>query len=145
MMRYLLYETDAEKTTLRKEVEFLESYIRLMKLRFSEKVRITLNVPKTVPEISIPPFLFVSFIENAFKHGISYKNESFVSIDLILGNDRLLFVTKNSKTDAGSSNDFSGVGIENTRKRLDLLYGKSYHLDIIDNDDLFTVNLSLPI
>ncbi|MCX6250934.1 MAG: histidine kinase [Bacteroidetes bacterium] len=145
MMRYLLYETETEKTTLKKEVEFLESYVKLMKLRFSEKVRITLNIPEKVPDVSIPPFLFISFIENAFKHGISYRNESFIEVDLILGKDRLLFVAKNSKTDKEGVKDFYGIWIENTRKRLDLLYGTNYHLDIIDNDDLYTVNLSLPL
>ena len=145
MMRYLLYETETEKTTLKKEVEFLESYINLMKLRFSEKVRITMNLPAVVPEASIPPFLFTSFIENAFKHGISYKNESFITIDLIPGQERLIFIVKNSKNDNKQIGEFSGIGIENTRKRLDLLYGDKYHLDIIDNADLFTVNLSVPI
>ena len=145
MMRYLLYETETEKTTLVREVEFLESYINLMKLRFNEKVVITLNIPESIPEKTIPPFIFTSLIENAFKHGISYKDESFISIDLIIGDDRLLMVVKNSKTDNNQIKDFSGIGIENTRKRLDLLYGNDYHLDIVDNKDLFTVNLSIPL
>ena len=145
MMRYLLYETETEKTTLIKEVEFLESYINLMKLRFNEKVIITLNIPETIPAKTIPPFIFTSLIENAFKHGISYKDESFINIDLIIGDDRLLMVVKNSKTDNSQLKDFSGIGIENTKKRLDLLYGNKYHLDIVDNKDLFTVNLSIPL
>ena len=145
MMRYLLYETETEKTTLKKEVEFLESYINLMKLRFNERVRISLNLPTVIPDISIPPFLFISFIENAFKHGVSYKNESFITIDLIPGKDRLLFVAKNSKTEKPRMDEFSGIGIENSRKRLDLLYGDKYHLDIIDSEELFTVNLSVPV
>jgi hypothetical protein len=145
MMRYLLYETESEQTTLKKEIEFLESYVNLMKLRYSEKVKINLNLPGTVPDASIPPFLFTSFIENAFKHGISYKNESFITIDLTFGNERLLFAVKNSKTDKSHINEFSGIGIENTRKRLALLYGNNYHLDVIDNEDLFTVNLSIPL
>ncbi len=145
MMRYLLYETETEQTTLKKEVEFLESYINLMKLRFSDKVRISLNLPAVIPDASIPPFLFTSFIENAFKHGVSYKSESFITIDLIPGKDRLLFVSKNTKTEKTRMNEFSGIGVENTRKRLDLLYGNEYHLDIIDNEDLYTVNLSIPL
>ncbi|MCX6243472.1 MAG: histidine kinase [Bacteroidetes bacterium] len=145
MMRYLLYETETEKTTLKKEVEFLESYINLMRLRFSEKVRITLNLPAIVPDAFIPPFLFTAFIENAFKHGISYRNESFITIDLIPGKERLLFVVKNSRSNHNGGGEFSGIGIENTRKRLDLLFGDAYHLDIIDTEELFTVNLSIPI
>jgi hypothetical protein len=145
MMRYLLYETETEKTTLKKEIEFIESYIKLMKLRFNERVKISLNLPSVVPEKTIPPFIFTSLIENAFKHGISYKDESFIDIDLILGEGRLLLIIKNSKTENIRNEEFSGIGIENTRKRLDLLYGPNYHLDIIDNINLFTVNLSVPI
>jgi hypothetical protein len=82
MMRYLLYETETENTTIKKEIEFLESYIKLMKLRFNERVKIVLNLPTIIPERTIPPFLFTSLIENAFKHGISYREESFIDIDL---------------------------------------------------------------
>ena len=145
MMRYLLYETETEKTTLIREVEFLESYINLMKLRFNERVSITLNLPSSIPEKTIPPFIFTSLIENAFKHGISYKDESFINIDLIIDEERLLLVIKNSKTDKSQVEKFSGIGIENTRKRLELLYGTNYHLDIVDDKDLFTVNLSVPL
>jgi hypothetical protein len=145
MMRYLLYETETEKTTLLREVEFLESYINLMKLRFNEKVIITLNLPESIPERSIPPFIFTSLIENAFKHGISYMDKSFINIDLIIGEERLLLVVKNSKADQNQIKEYSGIGIDNTRKRLELLYGNNYHLDIIDNEDLFTVNLSIPL
>jgi len=145
MMRYLLYETETEQTTLKKEVEFLESYIDLMKLRFNEKVNISMHMPVVIPEVSIPPFLFTSFIENAFKHGISYRHESFITIDLIPGSSRLLFVVKNSKNETKPVDEFSGIGIENTRKRLTLLYENNFHLDIIDNEDLFTVNLSIPL
>jgi len=145
MMRYLLYETETEKTTLLREIEFLESYISLMKLRFNEKVIIRMNLPATVPEKFIPPFIFTSLIENAFKHGISYVDKSFIDIDLILDEQRLLLVIKNSKTDKGHTEEFSGIGIENTRKRLELLYGINYLLEINDSNDLFTVTLSIPL
>ena len=145
MMRYLLYETEAEKTTIKKEIEFLESYVNLMKLRFNEKVRITMNIPVVVPEKQLPPLIFTSLIENAFKHGISYVDKSFITIDLVFGEDRMLLVVKNSKPVTGRVNEFSGIGLENTRKRLALLYGSGYHMDIIDSNDQFTVNLSIPI
>jgi hypothetical protein len=145
MMRYLLYETESENTTLKKEVEFIESYVNLMRLRFSERVRITLDLPTQIPDLNIPPFLFTGFIENAFKHGISYRKDSYISIGLAPGTDRLLFSIRNSRADRSPGKDFSGIGIENTRKRLDLLYGNRYHLDIIDNDDSFTVHLTIPV
>jgi len=145
MMRYLLYETETEKTTLKKEIEFLESYINLMELRFNEKVKIVLNIPEVIPDKTIPPFIFTSLIENAFKHGISYKDESFINIDLVISDELLVLVVKNSKTDNNRNEEFSGIGIENTRKRLELLYGTKYSFDITDNDDFFIVNLSVPI
>ncbi len=145
MMRYLLYETKTEKTSLKKEIEFLESYMDLMKLRFSEKVRISYHFQTSVPDSTLPPFLFTSFIENAFKHGISYKDQSFIDISMTTGDQRLLLVVRNSKTESSRENKTSGIGIDNSRKRLDLLYGTAYHLDIIDNPDQFTVNLSIPL
>jgi hypothetical protein len=145
MMRYLLYETDTEKTTLIREVEFLESYINLMKLRFSEKVRITLRLPESLPEKTIPPFMFTSLVENAFKHGISYVDESFIDIDLTISKDRLQLTVKNSKADQYKIKEYSGIGIENTRKRLALLFDNKFTLDIIDGKNLFTVNLSIPL
>jgi hypothetical protein len=145
MMRYLLYETATDKTTLKREVEFLESYINLMKLRFNEKVKIGVNLPSSIPDITLPPFIFISIIENAFKHGISYRDESFISIDLILLKEKLLLIVNNSKIEKTQRADFSGIGIENTRKRLNLIYGNNYSLNITDKKDLFTVNLSIPL
>jgi hypothetical protein len=145
LMRYLLYETETGKTTLKREVEFLESYIKLMKLRFNEKVIIKLNLPSHIPDKKIPPFIFTSLIENAFKHGISYTDESFINIDIVIDSEKLLLVVKNSKTEKKQIGKFSGIGIENTRRRLELLYGNNYTLDIIDNKELFIVNLSIPL
>jgi LytS/YehU family sensor histidine kinase len=140
-----LYETETEKTSLIREVEFLESYINLMKLRFNEKVRINLNLPASLPDKTIPPFMFTSLVENAFKHGISYMDESFISIDMTISEGQLHLVVKNSKADQNQIKEYSGIGIGNTRKRLELLFGNNYNLDITDNKDLFTVNLSIPI
>ncbi len=145
MMRYLLYETETGTTTLKKEIEFLESYVNLMKMRYSSKVKISFVPPVSVPEKMIPPFIFISLIENAFKHGISYHEESFVDIDLITGEERLLLVVKNSKTSKTPAKENTGIGLQNTRKRLALLFGNNYHLDIIDSEGLFTVNLSIPL
>lgn len=145
MMRYLLYETETEKTTLKREIEFLESYINLMRLRFNEKVHIVLNLPSVIPEKTIPPFIFTSLIENAFKHGVSYKDESFINIDLTTDDNHFFLIIKNSKSEKTRVSQFSGIGIENTRKRLDLLYGSNYSMDITDSNDLFTVNLSVPL
>lgn len=145
MMRYLLYETETEKTTLAKEIEFLESYINLMKLRFNERVIINLKMPAIIPDKTIPPFIFTSLIENAFKHGISYKDESFIAIEIIIKGNNMLLSVRNSKTEKTQTDKYSGIGIENTRKRLELLYGSNYSLDILDANEVFAVNLSIPL
>ena len=145
MMRYLLPEIGSKESTLVREVEFIESYVRLMKLRLSERVKITLDLPENLPDKAIPPFLFIPIIENAFKHGVSYKDESFINIGMVTGNDKLLFCVKNSIANNPNSKVLSGSGIDIYRKRLELLYGKEHHLDIIENNEIFTVNLSIPL
>jgi LytS/YehU family sensor histidine kinase len=145
LMRHLLYESDGELTSIKKEVDFIKSYIELMKLRFSEKVRINLHLPTELPDKSVPPLLFTSFLENAFKHGISYNEKSFIDISLQLTDENLIFEIRNSNPQKQSENLDSGIGIENTRKRLDLIYKDNYTLKIKDKEELFIVNLTVPI
>ena len=147
LMRYLLYDTAHGQTSLKKEIEFIESYITLMQLRFSKKVTITLNVPNNIPDIQIPPMLFISFLENSFKHGVSYQAESFVSFDLALVDNKLHCCIKNSKHKSKENLDksYSGIGLTNIKKSLALLFDKSYTLDIMENDKEFEVTLMIPI
>lgn len=145
LMRYLLYDAENQTTSLKKEIEFVESFINLMKLRFSDKVKIITNFPISLPDKSIPPLLLIPLIENAFKHGVSYKEKSFINLDLVVGNDRMMFTVKNGKPEKLRYDDYAGVYLLNTHKRLELLYGKNYNFDIIESDDLFTVNLSIPL
>jgi len=147
LMRYLLYDTAHGQTSLKKEVEFIESYITLMELRFSKKVTISVEVPKTIPDILIPPMLFISFLENAFKHGVSYQTNSFVFFKLELTDNRIICDIKNSKHKNKEDFDktYSGIGLTNIRKSLELLFGKDYTLEIKDIDKEFEVHLSIPI
>ena len=79
-MRYVLYEASNKTILLSREVQFLKNYIALMSLRYTNKVSIQMDFPVEVPEVQIPPLLFVSFVENAFKHGVSYRSESFIHV-----------------------------------------------------------------
>lgn len=147
LMRYLLYDTAHGQTSLKKEVEFIESYITLMELRFSKKVNISVEVPKNIPDIQIPPMLFISFLENAFKHGVSYQTASFVHFKLELTENRLECNIKNSKNKTKEDYDksYSGIGLTNIRKSLELLFEKDYTLDIKETNKEFDVHLSIPI
>lgn len=147
LMRYLLYDTAKGKTNLKKEIEFIESYISLMELRYSNKVTISLDVPTHIPDVEIHPMLFVSFLENAFKHGVSYQSKSYVSCKLECNDEQLVFYIKNSKHKSNQDVDksYSGIGLSNIRKSLDLLYNKDYILVINESNKEFEVQLTLPI
>ena len=144
-MRYLLHESDNRLSPIEKEVEFIRSYVDLMKLRYPGGVRITLSIPDLIPDKSIPPLLFISLIENAFKHGISYLHESFIDIDLTFASDSLNLTIINSKFDRNESLSESGIGMLNTRKRLDLLFKERYALEVTDTGKLFVTSLTIPI
>lgn len=145
LMRYVLYEASNKTILLLREVQFLENYVTLMSLRYPEKVSIEKNFPLEVPEVQIPPLLFISFLENAFKHGVSYRKESFVHVVMQLeeGN-RLAFRCTNS-TGTSSDEQHHGIGLENIRKRLRLLFGNDYTLSITEEDDKFDVLLIIPL
>ena len=82
LMRYVLYESNNRLISLSKELQFLNHYIELMRIRYTDKVRIYVSFPTDTGEVQVPPLLFVSFVENAFKHGVSYQHASFVSVCL---------------------------------------------------------------
>ena len=147
LMRYFLYDSVRGTISLKKEVEFIQSFIALMQLRYSDEVEISLTLPDQVPDIEIPPMLFISFLENAFKHGVHYPHKSFVYFELQLNNASLNCRIKNSKHPVTASKDeeYSGLGLENIRKSLNLLYRDHYQLDISENDKEFEVHLVIPL
>lgn len=144
MMRYLLYEGNNSLIPLHREVEFLRNYITLMKLRYTDKVKIDTDIPVSLPDRRLPPLLLITFVENAFKHGVSYREPSFITIGMRVDGDRFHFECVNSKH-RESTAEHGGVGLTNVRRRLDLIYGDTYRLDIDDGTDTYTVKLELPI
>lgn len=145
LMRHLLYDSQVERIPLKREIEFIQNYVELMKLRFSDKVKINLHIPDQIPDKSIPPLLYTSFVENAFKHGISYQESSFIDISFSNGSNQLSFSIRNSNPGIKKEEGPSGIGIENSRKRLDLIYGDSYTLEINESSEDFTVTLKVPV
>lgn len=145
LMRHLLYDSRVDQIPLKKEIEFIQNYVELMRLRFSDKVKIDLHISGEIPGKSIPPLLFTSFVENAFKHGISYKEPSFIDIRFIHEPGKLYFIIQNSNPGIKKKEGPSGIGIENSRKRLDLLYGESYSLVINETEKDYTVSLNIPV
>ena len=145
LMRHLLYDSQAEASPLHKEVEFIRSYVSLMRLRFSERVDIRLYLPDEIPLISIPPLLFTALIENAFKHGVSYTTPSFIRISMDFAHDFLIFEIENSKAEKKPGTEASGIGIENARKRLKLLYAERFEMTLTDRENTFSAKIKLPL
>ena len=146
MMRYILYESSHDYVPLAKEVDFLSNYFELMRKRYLDTASIELIVPKEIPNISIPPVLFINLAENAFKHGITYDFNTFLRFELKFENDRIICHSVNSKIK--NENDIhvsKGFGIKNLQNRLDLFYGGNYTYEIVDTEDTYTVNLIIPI
>lgn len=146
LMRYVLYEGNNRLTPLSREVQFLRNYVQLMSMRYTGNVSISLDVPEVLPDSLLPPLLLVIFVENAFKHGISYRTKSFVEISLQPHGDRLLFNCRNSRQQKPQDENMKGgVGLSNVRRRLDLLFPGNYTLDIKEQEDTYTVHLDIPL
>mgnify|MGYP000845767581 FL=1 len=146
MMRHILYEGSKKLIPLTREVEFLNLYVQLMRLRYTRKVHINVDVPPQLPELKLPPLMLIIFVENAFKHGISYREESFIDIKLRVEDKRLLFSCCNSKpSQVQQTNEKGGMGLQNVRQRLELLYDDDYTLDISDGEKTYEVKLDIPM
>lgn len=149
-LRYQLYENNEDKTLLVSEINFLSNFVNLEKIRRdSLSIAIQNDVdPKILNGIFIPPNLFTTFVENAVKHSVSVDDtDAYIRIRITLENGRLQFNCKNSKTADYHNPDIknSGLGLNNIRRRLQLLYDKQYQLDISSSDHEYIVNLSIPV
>ena len=147
LMRYLIYDSNYEKVELQKEFDFTSKYIELMQQRLSSKVKLNINIDNKLPDVKIPPLLFIPFVENAFKHGISYRENSFVSIVLKTENGHVVFECKNNIPTANETKEDKkgGLGIDNIKKRLDLIYDNSYKLKIDQDIKEYNVRLVVPL
>lgn len=147
MMRHVLYDSGEQTTTLDKEVEFLSNYIELMRIRYIDDIDISFTFPdmNVCRRVELPPLLLIVLVENAFKHGISYNQESHIHINLYVDDDELTCVVANSRHYSHSS-EHSGIGLNNITRRLDLLFGSRYVLDIDDGDEKqYIVKLVIPV
>lgn len=147
LLRYALYDGAAHAVPLSLELAFISNYVHLRSRGYSEKkLSVNLSLPADVPDNKlVPPLLFVVFIENAFKHGVSYRHISFVDIVVKINGDHIRFYCENSVPPITEGRSKSGgIGLENVRKRLDLLYGRTYELTINSKTDIYQVTLTIP-
>lgn len=147
LMRYLLYDTSKEKVELSQEISFLEKYIQLMELRHTDKTKIDYIFPKTEnASYYIAPLLFIPLIENAYKHGISAIQKSFISFEIKIENNKLHFTSENSNFPKNENDKSgSGIGLVNLKKRLDLIYKNKFELLYEVRKNIFYVSLKIDI
>jgi sensor histidine kinase YesM len=123
----------------------MSNYIDLMKLRITDKVALNISFPEITNDFLVPPLLFIPFIENAFKHGISNREPSFIDISMKIENQNIDFRVKNSISGfVYHENDIeTGIGLENVRKRLKLLFNNKYTLTINNTEKTHDVILQI--
>ena len=145
LMRYMLYETDEEKVTLEKEMDYLQNYIDLQQQRFGKKVTINTNFNGTDKTYFIEPMLLIPFVENAFKHGTGMIEQAMINIELSTADNKLQFVVQNRyNPDSNEIKDkASGIGLTNVGRRLELLYKDNHQLKIDKTNNFFTVTLQI--
>lgn len=147
LMRYVLYEGNKSMAPLQKELTFISHYVDLMRIRYTDKVRISVSLPSSVPDVQVPSLLFITFVENAFKHGVSYQKNSFIEVGVQVDETirEIAFSCNNSVKPETEDKKPGGVGLQNARKRLQLIYGDDYKLKIDSNPEEFRLLLRLPI
>lgn len=144
MMRYTLYDSSVRLISVEKEIEYINNFIRLTKLRFrDEEVMVNLEYRGNLIDSRIPPMILMPFVENAFKHGVVVNKQSSVVISISIHENILFFSCINNKYEnSRKKNDTShGIGLNNIKRRLELIYPDKHTLIIEEKDDLYTVNL----
>ena len=129
MMRYVINEENRQFVTLKEETSFIYSYLELMEHRLPKNIKTLFNLTQKHPETIITPMILMNFIENCFKHGMSTEKECIIKISTDFEDNYFVLRTENDWFDTRKSNSNKGIGIENTRKRLDIIYPDDYSLE----------------
>jgi len=144
MMRYVLNDSNANFVSLEKELKYIANYIDLQKMRLTSNVKLTYSCEGNYFDKKIAPLVLIPFIENAFKHGVNSEENSDIEIKINMSQSNLELIVKNNcVTTNNNTLHKSGLGIENTKQRLNLLYSKNYQLDISEKENIFSVHLIL--
>ena len=144
IMRYMLYESNEDMVDLSKEIRYLENYIELQRLRFKNQAYISLHISGEAHNQKIMPLVLISFVENAFKHGVATDEDHPIDISINIQQDKLIFKVSN-RVNKLNKDETGGIGLLNVRKRLELFYHKHYNLQIDNHSDQYTSELSLDL
>lgn len=143
LMRHFMQNSDQKQISLAEEVDFLQQYISLMQLRLMDKTTVQVDFPKQVPQLTIAPLLFISLVENAFKHGVSATAATTLSFSLKVEGNTVIFRSENTKIPTQESLYSSGIGIDNLKKRLTLLYPERHQYTIEEKEGKYIAQLTI--
>jgi LytS/YehU family sensor histidine kinase len=149
LMSYMLYESNQMQVSLDREIQYIENYIALEKIRYGDRLDVALNIYNNTEGIEIAPLLLLPFIENSFKHGVNNQlSKVWVRIDILVQAGQLVLKVENNKSPFPSKvveKNKSGIGLQNVKKRLDLIYDNSYNLEILNEEDTYLVVLKIQL
>ncbi len=145
IMQYVLYDAKEPKISLLNEINYIYSYLDLEKLRYGDTVKSSIEITGNIDEVEIPPLLFLPFIENCFKHGIANNDDIKVDIRFEITDNFLFFTVENTFHKNNEISVKHGIGIENVKRRLQLLYGENFTLETKVKKNKFKVLLKFPI
>jgi Histidine kinase/GHKL domain len=143
VLRYQIYDSQNDKVLLKKDIEIMEQYLELEKIR-RDNLTVNIEIQGNSSGILIPPLLFTNFIDNAIKHS-NNRGDSFIKILFEVSKNDLFFEITNSKSDQNNVLEKNGLGLTNAKKRLNLLYGDSHHLEIKELESTYNVKLNIPL
>ena len=143
MMRYSLSETSTEKVPLEDEINYIKNYIDLQKIRLTETTSVNFNVIGQINSQQIPPLLFINFIENSFKYGVSNEVQTEIQIHLAVEENAISMYIKNDKVNQNAVSSSYEMGLKNVKRRLNLIFGNDYSLEFQNKEKTFEVNLKI--
>jgi len=145
LLRYMLYQTNQDFVLLSNELDYIQNYLKLQRIRIANNEHVTINVHGGITNQKIRPLLLISFIENAFKYGTDFKGTTKIKIEIYVKDDELQFTCVNLIGSRKNDKNSSGIGLQNTRDRLKLLYPNNHWLSIKEVDNEFVVELTLKL
>jgi len=146
MMRYMIYDSNHPKVLLSKEIEYMQNYISLERLRLNDQIPINFELKGDIENRWITPLIFITFLENAFKHGVNNSNpKAWVNVSIQVDGNECIYKVENSIPEKSDLHEKSGIGLQNVKRRLDLSYPTQYTLVSEDKKDVYLVQLTLTL
>jgi two-component system LytT family sensor kinase len=146
ILHYMLYESNCDQVSVLREIKCINDYVELEKLRYPGNLSVSVNVHQEVEKLAILPLSLFPFVENSFKHGTAeIIKDAWINIDFSIYRNEFIFKIENGKTGSSQSKNGKGIGLSNVKRRLELIYGKDHHLQIMDSGDTYLVVLKIAL